>query len=147
MREVRDFMRLPDRPLSVRELCSEEVKEARPYYWLEESALLYTKVDALTKKLQAAERILGPEMDALVDTDNDLFGLWQSFEKDAATAVERISDSSLQPVVLPSFFGYPESGYYFNGILLFETRKNHVSLSHAKALLRFGGRKRGRRAR
>lgn len=96
---------------------------------MEESTLLYSKARELVNKLKEIEHmILSPNLEALIDVDINSFGLWESFEKDAMAAVERITDGSISPVRLPSIFGYPEVVYYYNGILAFHTFKTHVRI-------------------
>lgn len=97
---------------------------------MEESSSLYTKAKDLVIKLKDVEHMmLSPNLDALIDIDINLFGLWESFERDSMAAIERITDGSLTGVRLPTIFGYPEIVYYYNGILAFHTFKGQVMFS------------------
>lgn len=100
--------------------------EVRPYYWLEESAVLYTKCDKILEKLKKMENIMSPDLDSLIDLDLNLLGVWDGFEKDAMTAVEKINNGSLAGISVPAIFGLPEVVYYYNGILIYPTFKSHV---------------------
>jgi len=96
---------------------------------MEESDSYYSKARELVGKLKEVEHMnLSPNLDALVDVDLNLFGIWGSFEKDAMATVERITDGSIKGIRLPSIFGYPEVVYYCNGILVFHTNKTNVTV-------------------
>lgn len=81
----------------------------------------------MVSKLKELDQIiLSPNLDTLVDVDINLNGLWQSFEKDAMTTIERVSEGAATGIRLPTIFGYPETIYYHNGIIAFRSFKGHV---------------------
>lgn len=94
---------------------------------MEESAALYSKARELLAKLKEVEHmLLSPDLDLLMSVDVNLQGLWGSFEKEAMAAIERVADGTLTPIRLPKLFGYPETVYYYNGVLAFHTFDLHV---------------------
>ena len=113
------------RPLSLKDLCVGS-NEEQPHFWFEESTGLYRKLGQLVGKLQASPNLFTPELDALIDLDVHLLGLWKSFEDDAMAAVERICTGALPSVRLPSLFACPETVYCFKGILIAPGTKGHV---------------------
>eukprot|EP01022_Parablepharisma_sp_SALTPOND_P021916 TRINITY_DN437_c0_g1_i3.p1 TRINITY_DN437_c0_g1~~TRINITY_DN437_c0_g1_i3.p1 ORF type:complete len:959 (-),score=192.97 TRINITY_DN437_c0_g1_i3:11139-14015(-) len=117
-----------NRPIWMKDYCVTGT-EAKPFFWLEESTSLYIKAEGLFNKLKATDSIIASlDLDGLVDVDLSLLGLWESFEKDAMAAVQKLSEASISAITLPTIFGYPEIVYYYNGILIFPTFKGHVFL-------------------
>lgn len=68
------------------------------------------------------------ELKELVQADLDLIELWKAFEKDAMAGITQINDGSISSIKLPSIFGYPDTVYHYNGILIFSARRGDVNL-------------------
>lgn len=101
----------------------------RPFYWLEESAELYTKVGSLVASLRRGESVLAnSQVDALADLDADLIQLWRSFEKEAVEGIRRVVLKQIPPLCLPAIFGFPKVVYYYHGILLFQISRTDVDV-------------------
>ena len=114
------------RPIWLKDYCINNL-DVRPFYWFEESAELYGKANMLINKLKKMDRVTNsPELSALIDIDIDLIELWQGFEQEAMAGIGKISEGKLSPIKLPTIFGYPETVYYHNGILIFHTSQNDV---------------------
>ena len=107
------------------------VTEIRPFYWIEESADLYSRAGNLISRLKQMARILdSAELESLIEIDMDLIGLWQSFEKDAMLAAEKIRSNNLIAIRVPIMFGYPSTMYYYHGIIISKTSKEDVVISN-----------------
>lgn len=106
----------------MKDYCA-SVSEVRPFYWLEESADLYARASSLLGRLKQMPHILDTsELESLIDIDLDLISLWQSFEKDSMLGVEKLKNKSIKPLRVPLIFGYPDTIFYYNGIIISKMR-------------------------
>ena len=99
----------------------------RSYYWFEESVKLYRKLNCLVEKIKNVV-IDYNELRELVQVDVDLIKLWKAFEKESMVGIDQINDGSVSSIKLPSIFGYPDTIYYYNGIILIRACRGDVKI-------------------
>lgn len=85
-------------------------------------------MNSCLNKLELTENIITTDLDELVEADTHLYALWKSFEKDVNTGLELIGNASLAAITLPSIFGYPDTIYYYNGIIISPVVKGQVKI-------------------